>query len=245
MFPSHDLWLQVSEWIENGDVILFETLTIRNSDLDKVKVKLALRSYKRKLRKNTGCYVIVFEKGGKNARPHYHVMYAMNEKIGEKSHGNWSLGQVDTRRIRYQGDGLPRQDEVRGYYKEKIVGYMVKYISKDISEKKLDEFIKNRTCLSRGFGLCQMRVKLMMEKKENLVKMVTQGMDRYMKVLKMEVHKELARRIQVSIKRLSRDCETLDGAGISQIVKGKSRPIGHIQKHSRNLYKGYEKWMAI
>ena len=247
MVVQEKLTLQGREWVRNKTPMIFETLTIASENLHETKVRNFLKSYRRELRNNECKYLIVFEQGSKHGRPHFHVLYNKADRLDIISHGKWKGGRSDVRRVQYLGDGWSNQQEMLmlGYSVESVIGYMVKYISKDTSVKKETDMFNHRTAMSRGFGLCQMRKKLKKTKTQNLVRMIKSGMKPYMKVLMIEAQKELASRYSTPMKVLKRDLVTQAGAAILELLKGRELCIGATQDVTRELYSGWEDFRAI
>jgi len=240
------LEIQVEEWISENKVMLFETLTISDENLNSKKIRRYIRSYKRQLRLNLCKYAIIFEKGEKSGRPHFHVIYNMNPRIGEKGHGAWQGGKNDVVRVRYLGDKYSNQNEMllNGYSKDRIIGYLVKYLSVNKNDGDETDLFHFRTQLSRGFGTCRIREKLKKEKTVVLKKMVKSGLKPYKRIFLREVHLELARRLEHPLKVLKRDITSMQGVTVSSIVKGRRLQDGGIQEARRVKFKGYDEYLT-
>jgi len=240
------LTLQIREWVEEKRPMIFETLTLSPENYNEKAIKSKIREYKKRLRKNTTRYLIVFEHGSKTGRGHFHAIYDQNTRLGTRSHGNWQGGTSDVRRIQYLNDGYSNQAKMllKGYSIEKVIAYSVKYIAKDTNEIKDTDPIKYRTAMSRGFGTCKLRQKIMMESTSKLKEMAISQLPNYMKILLQHVQKELARRITPPRDKLRQDLTSAAGAPLLEIVKGKPHHIGIIKGTKRVLFKEYQEYVG-
>ena len=234
---------QVRYWVRNKDVMIFETLTIADEWLgNKEKLKIAIREYKRGLNKNGVNYIFVFERGAKKGRPHFHVLYNKADSLGVQSHGTWNIGSKDVVRVRYLNDGDTSEKVAmeKGWYTENIIGYITKYISKENSEERSIDEYHYRTHLSRGFGTCQMRMKLIQTKTETLKEMVKSRLPLHQGLLLVECQKELARRLSITRESLMRESMSTEGSAIAMAV-GSQEPIsGYIRKTTAKRFEGFE-----
>jgi len=237
---------QIYTWVYKKEVMLFETLTISDENLRPDIIKVCIRKYKRKLRKNGCKYAIIFEKGEKTGRPHFHVIYNMNPRLGEKGHGDWTGGKTDVVRVRYLGDGVSNQNEMllKGYSVERISGYLVKYLSTNKNDDQETDMFKYRTQLSRGFGLWELRAMIQKEKTSKLLKIIESGMKPYQRIFQREIQLELTRRKSPSKEVITRDIVSSTGVTVLSIVKDKRLQDGVIQEARRIRFEGYDKYLA-
>lgn len=240
------LEIQVKQWIENKDVMIFETLTVAPENLNPKIIKTLIQKYKRKLRKNGCKYLLVFELGSKHGRPHFHVIYNKSHKLGIESHGNWQGGSKLVLRVKYLNDGFTKPMEciLNGWNQAAIVGYMVKYIAKDITEKRENREYKYRTQMSRGFGTWKLRKIIMKTSTSQLKKMVLEGMNLYKTIMSKEIQKELTRRIEIPMAVLRRTSQSPKSTAIRAELGCPERSIGSIPNSSRQSYEGFDNYRA-
>jgi len=247
LLTKEKLTLQIYEWAETRKMMIFETLTLASENLSKTAIKRCLRNYKKNLRKN-GCeYCIVFERGSESGRPHFHVIYNASPFIGEAGHGAWSGGKTDVRRVQYLDDGYsnPQEMQTLGYTLDRVIGYMVKYISKDSSDQCDTDLYRYRTSTSRGFGLCRMRKLIKEQETERLIKMVITRLPNYMTHLLKEVEMEVCRRLKPGMETLKRSSVSMVGGPITSMVKGHDVLTTNTGVGIRVLFKGFERYFGL
>lgn len=241
------LTLQVREWASEQTPMMFETLTLSSDNLRLSSVRKHLRAYKRRLREEECPYMIVFERGTNNGRPHFHVLFKASPRYGLASPGRWEGGMSHIERVCYLDDGYSNQQKMqqKGWTIESVVGYMTKYLIKDAHLEKDIDLFNYRTSTSRGFGLCKMRKKLKQEDSSRLEKMIKSRLPNYMTYLLKEVEMEWLRRYPPSTEEIQRTLVSLTAGPIYEIVKGRKVITTDLGVGTRARFKGYDDYFAL
>lgn len=218
--------LQVKEWHETGTKIIFQTLTINNSHMERSEVSRAIRGYRRDLQDQDLQYIIVFERGSETGRIHFHALHAKSENRPVSCHGRWNAGFEDHKIVRYLNDGFTPNSECleNNWSIDSVSHYIAKYIAKDDSDI-LDGFTY-RTSMSRGFGTNTLRMKLCQTTTKILTEMYQQGINNYLIPFQTEVRLELARRAKKTTQRLKSLDSTPGGSAFRDLLSMAPRDIG-------------------
>ena len=220
--------LQVRDWAKRHVRMRFDTLTLIDANICNISdINKALRTYKRDLRRIADHYILVFERGDKTNRIHFHTLWGYT---GHTESPRWSLGKVDKRWVKYLGDGHTPRNECleKGWTLDNLSHYFCKYITKDKADPAYDGY-RFRTGLSRGFGLCEMRSKL---KKSTTAQLIRTLQSEHLTILpfQRELRLELARRTNPTTSRLKSLDVTPKGNVFRELLSMAPRRIGRSHK---------------
>jgi hypothetical protein len=236
--------LQVDSWDRAGDAIGFQTLTVRSGDLRSSCIEHELKHYRRRLRESTKHYLSVWEKGATGGRLHFHTLFGYN---GRHVEGYpvipWELGIQKTVRVKYLGDGRTSSREciLNGWTKDKVAGYMCKYIQKQIDDPPLSDFYIRNSC-SRNYGKEDLLWKIKKATTQQLENLVKTGTTMYMSVVIAEARMELARRYHPTIQSLRTETLSPEACAVRSLISPRVPvPSGTSRKADlRTKYNGWE-----